>query len=166
MKRSTIWILGVVMGLTFLSLLYLQVGYIEEMVKTRNEQFDSAVRNSLIQVAKDVEYAETRRWLLEDVSEAERKALTENNSSLQERSKVEEPKQFKMKSRGGKMLSDFELRILMAKPSELPKALIPPYRGVKTIPETSRSLAERIKNRSPCRKLKMRQNLERPILLL
>ena len=147
MKRSTIWILGVVMGLTFLSLLYLQVGYIEEMVKTRNEQFDSAVRNSLIQVAKDVEYAETRRWLLEDVSEAERKALTENNSSLQERSKVEEPKQFKMKSRGGKMLSDFELRILMAKPSELPKALIPPYRGVKTIPETSRSLAERIKNR-------------------
>ena len=134
------------MGLTFLSLLYLQVGYIEEMVKTRNEQFDSAVRNSLIQVAKDVEYAETRRWLLEDVSEAERKALTENNSSLQERSK-EEPKQFKMKSRGGKMLSDFELRILMAKPSELPKALIPPYRGVKTIPETSRSLAERIKNR-------------------
>ena len=26
---------------------------------------------------------------------------------------MEEPKQFKMKSRGGKMLSDFELRILM-----------------------------------------------------
>ena len=34
MKKSTIWILGIVMGLSFLSLLYLQIGYIEEMVKT------------------------------------------------------------------------------------------------------------------------------------
>ena len=60
MKKSTIWILGIVMGLSFLSLLYLQVSYIEEMMKTRKEQFDSAVRNSLDQVSKDVEYAETR----------------------------------------------------------------------------------------------------------
>ena len=36
MKKSTIWILGVVMGLSFLSLLYLQISYIEEMVKMRN----------------------------------------------------------------------------------------------------------------------------------
>ena len=39
--------------------MYLQVSYIEEMMKTRKEQFDSAVRNSLDQVSKDVEYAET-----------------------------------------------------------------------------------------------------------
>ncbi len=64
MKKSTIWILGIVMGLSFLSLLYLQVSYIEEMMKTRKEQFDSAVRNSLDQVSKDVEYAETSvGWL-------------------------------------------------------------------------------------------------------
>lgn len=35
MKKSTIWVLGIVMGLSFLSLLYLQVSYIEEMVKMR-----------------------------------------------------------------------------------------------------------------------------------
>ena len=70
MKKSTIWILGIVMGLSFLSLLYLQVSYIEEMMKTRKEQFDSAVRNSLSQVSKDVEYAETQRWLVEDITEA------------------------------------------------------------------------------------------------
>ncbi len=40
MKKSTIWILGIVMGLSFLSLLYLQVSYIEEMVKMRKGQFD------------------------------------------------------------------------------------------------------------------------------
>ena len=37
------------MGLSFLSLLYLQVSYIEEMMKTRKEQFESAVRKSLDQ---------------------------------------------------------------------------------------------------------------------
>ena len=40
-------------------------------MKTRKEQFDSAVRNSLSQVSKDVEYAETQRWLVEDITEAE-----------------------------------------------------------------------------------------------
>ena len=48
------------MGLSFLSLLYLQVSYIEEMMKTRKEQFDSAVRNSLDQVSKDVEAIKNR----------------------------------------------------------------------------------------------------------
>ena len=61
MKKSTIWILGIVMGLSFLGLLYLQVSYIEAMVKMRKEQFDNSVRNSLYQVSKDVEFAETDR---------------------------------------------------------------------------------------------------------
>ena len=148
MKKSTIWILGIVMGLSFLSLLYLQVSYIEEMIKTRKEQFDSAVRNSLTQVSKDVEYAETRRWLIEDISEAERKALTENNSSLQQSGLVQQVQRFKgVRSRDGKAYSAFELKVMTTSPSELPKAMISPYRGVKTIPETSRSLVEMIKNR-------------------
>ncbi len=47
MKKSTIWVLGIVMGLSFLSLLYLQVSYIEEMVKMRKGQFDESVQRSL-----------------------------------------------------------------------------------------------------------------------
>ncbi|KAA6325240.1 Sensor protein SrrB, partial [termite gut metagenome] len=63
MKKSTIWILGVAMGLSFLGLLYMQVGYIEETVKMRNEQFDESVKRSLYQVSRNVEYDETKRWL-------------------------------------------------------------------------------------------------------
>ena len=63
------------MGLSFLGLLYLQVSYIEEMVKMRNQQFDAAVKRSLFQVSKDVEYNETQRWLIEDTSGVEHKAL-------------------------------------------------------------------------------------------
>ena len=55
MKKSTIWILGIVMGLSFLSLLYLQVSYIEEMVKMRREQFDESVRRSLDQACRNIE---------------------------------------------------------------------------------------------------------------
>ena len=135
------------MGLSFLSLLYLQVSYIEEMMKTRKEQFDAAVRNSLDQVSKDVEYAETRRWLIEDISEAERKALTANNSSIQQNNLIQQTQRFTVKSKDGRVYSDFELKVMTTKPSELPKAMISPYRGSKTIPETSRSLVEAIKNR-------------------
>ena len=130
------------MGLSFLSLLYLQVSYIEEMMKTRKEQFDSAVRNSLDQVSKDVEYAETMRWLVEDISDAERKALTENNTSLGQNNVVRGTQRFQVKSRDGKIISDFELRVMKIKPS--PKAMV---RGRNTIPQTSNSMLEAIKNR-------------------
>ena len=132
------------MGLSFLSLLYLQVSYIEEMMKTRKEQFDSAVRNSLDQVSKDVEYAETMRWLVEDISDAERKALTENNTSLGQNNVVRGTQRFQVKSRDGKIISDFEMRVMKIKPSELPKAMV---RGRNTIPQTSNSMLEAIKNR-------------------
>ena len=132
------------LGLSFLSLLYLQVSYIEEMMKTRKEQFDSAVRNSLDQVSKDVEYAETMRWLVEDISDAERKALTENNTSLGQNNVVRGTQRFQVKSRDGKIISDFELRVMKIKPSELPKAMV---RGRNTIPQTSNSMLEAIKNR-------------------
>ena len=144
MKKSTIWILGIVMGLSFLSLLYLQVSYIEEMVKTRKEQFDAAVRSSLDQVSKDVEYAETQRWLFEDISEAERKALTENNVSMQQNGFVQKSQRFILKSSDGRLLTDFELKVMGTNPSELPKAMM---RGRNTIPQTSNSLVEAVTNR-------------------
>ncbi|MEG0462389.1 histidine kinase dimerization/phospho-acceptor domain-containing protein, partial [Bacteroides sp.] len=147
MKKSTIWILGIVMGLSFLSLLYLQVSYIEEMVKMRKEQFDTSVRNSLYQVSKDVEYAETERWLREDVAETEMKAMANSSSMQQSESLIQQTRRFTMKSPDGKIYSDFELKVMTNKPSELPKAMISQFHGSKTIPETSRSLLEAVKNR-------------------
>ena len=43
MKKSTIWIISVVMGLSFLALLYLQTSYFEEVLLMRKEQFDESV---------------------------------------------------------------------------------------------------------------------------
>lgn len=63
MKKSTIWILGIIMGLSFVSLLYLQVSYIEEMIKMRREQFDESVKRSLSSAANSLELAEAATYL-------------------------------------------------------------------------------------------------------
>ncbi len=146
MKKSTIWILGIVMGLSFLSLLYLQVSYIEEMVRMRKEQFDASVKNALFQVSKDVEFAETERWLREDVSETEMRVMA--GSSLQQGGDVlKSTRKFTVKSPDGKLYTDFELQVMTTKPTELPKPRISPEHGRNTIPQTSRDLFEAVKNR-------------------
>ena len=147
MKKSTIWILGVIMGLSFLSLLYLQVSYIEEMVKMRNEQFDESVKRSLYQVYKNVEYDETQRWLEKDVTATEREALSQSSSSPQKSDIIQQTQRYNVSSQDGTMYSAFELKTITTKPSALPKAMISRRHGTNTIPQTSRTLQEAIKNR-------------------
>ena len=141
MKKSTIWILGVVMALSFLALLYLQISYIEEMVKMRNEQFDEAVKRALLAASKDVEAAEVDRWIREDISEAEKRAWEQS----QQRPSVQ-TQRFMVKGPDGSVMN-MELKSFSTKPSELPKAMISRKHGVTTIPQTSRTYVEMIKNR-------------------
>ena len=103
MKKSTIWILGVVMGLSFISLLYLQISYIEEMVKMRNEQFDESVKRALMAASKDVESAEVDRWLREDISEAEKKAWEQSSQGKG----VVQTQRFTVTSPDGTRYSDY-----------------------------------------------------------
>lgn len=144
MKKSTIWILGVVMGLSFLSLLYLQISYIEEMVKMRNEQFDESVKRALMAASKDVESAEVARWLREDISEAEKKAWEQSQGT---NGGVISTRRILMTSPDGKIESSLELKTFANKPAVLPRAMISSKHGAKTIPKTSRSLTDMIKNR-------------------
>ena len=76
MKKGTIWILVVVMGLTFASLLTLQFTYIRTMGKMRKEQFDEAVQRSLSQVIRNLEQDETARFLTEDMNDQEKNTFT------------------------------------------------------------------------------------------
>ncbi len=142
MKKSTIWILGAVMGLSFLSLLYLQISYIEEMVKMRNEQFDEAVKRALMAASKDVESAEADRWLREDISDAEKKAWEQSAPG----NDVVQTQKLTVQSPDGSMYSAIEMKTITNSP-DFPKAMISRKHGVKTIPQTSRSLAEAVKNR-------------------
>ena len=59
MKKSTIWIIAIIMGLSFVGLLWLQISYIEEMAKMKKEQFDESVNRSLYQASRNLEMNET-----------------------------------------------------------------------------------------------------------
>ena len=67
MKKQTIWILTIVMGLTLLGLLFMQIFYLRNMVRMRNEQFDQAVIQSLHATSMRLHQDETRRYLQEEV---------------------------------------------------------------------------------------------------
>ena len=79
MKKSTIWLIAIVMGLSFLGLLYLQLSYIEQMAKMKKEQFDESVNRSLYQASRNLEMNETMRYLEKDVKDTERRAYSQDS---------------------------------------------------------------------------------------
>lgn len=71
MKKSTIWLLAVVMFIAFFSLLFLQVRYMKTSMSVRTDQFNEMVKRSLINVSRDLEQDQTLRFLEEDMAESE-----------------------------------------------------------------------------------------------
>lgn len=63
MKRKYIWIICVVMGISFAVLLILQSRYAADMVRMRKEQFDENVFRSLDQASRAMERNETLNYL-------------------------------------------------------------------------------------------------------
>lgn len=146
MKKTTIWILGIVMGLSFLSLLYLQVSYIEEMVKMRKEQFEENVGRSLAQAVHNLELVETKRYLEKDVAATERAARLSQQMQREEAAdnNVVEHHQYMVTSPDGTTFSTFEMKTVIKRPSSIPKVVISTG---KNIPQTSRALQEILKER-------------------
>ncbi len=69
MKKSTIWQLAIIMAITFIGLLYIQIMYMENIIKMRDEQFTEAVKRSLYAVSNSLELDETQRYLDEYLAE-------------------------------------------------------------------------------------------------
>ena len=71
MKKKTIWILTIIMALTFCGLLYIQIMYMKNMIRMRDDQFAEGVRRSLYAVTSTLEQDETRHFLEEDAAAIE-----------------------------------------------------------------------------------------------
>ena len=69
MKKSIVWILSIVMCVSFIILLSLQFRYIKEMTTMRHQHFDESVKRSLYEVAHKLEVDEAQRYLEEDIQE-------------------------------------------------------------------------------------------------
>ena len=147
MKKSTIWIIATIMGLSFLGLLILQISYIEEMVKMKKEQFDESVNRSLYQASRNLEMNETLRYLEKDVKQTERKAFSQDSVSVDGLDgTIRQSHQFAVAADDGTVYSSFELKTFAIKPANVPKAMI--LRTDKnSISEASKSLQEIVRNR-------------------
>ncbi|MDE7426535.1 MAG: HAMP domain-containing histidine kinase [Muribaculaceae bacterium] len=75
MKKQTIWILTVLMAVTFVGLLLLQIMYMRNMITMRYDQFNEGVRHSLNAVAVHLDQDETRYYLEQDVNSLETSAI-------------------------------------------------------------------------------------------
>ena len=149
MKKSTIWIIAIIMGFSFLALLYLQLSYIEEMAKMKKEQFDESVNRSLYQASRNLEVNETLRYLEKDVNETERRAFRQDSVSFHgdlNNGTVQHSHQYAVAGKDGTIYSSFQLKTITTKPSTIPKAII--LRSDKnSINEASKSLQEIVRNR-------------------
>lgn len=71
MKKSTIWLLTAVMAIAMIGLLFMQIMYMENMIKMRNEQFSEIVTRCMYSVTTMLEQNETKYYLDQDLLEAE-----------------------------------------------------------------------------------------------
>ena len=150
MKKATIWLIAIVMGLSFLVLLFMQLKYIEAMVQMKKEQFDESVNKALYQASRNLELNETLRYLERDVNASERsehaKASMPGGGDDNGAMDVRHSHQYAVPGRGGAGYSSFELKTISMKPSSMPKAMI--LRSDKnSISEATKSMREIVKNR-------------------
>ena len=149
MKKKTIWTIAVIMGFSFLPLLFLPLSYIQEMVNMKKEQFDESVNRALYQASRNLELNETLRYLEKDVNETERKASKKDSvgtRSGQLDGTIQHSHQYSVVGKDGTVYSSFELKTIATNPANKPKAMI--LRSDKnSLNETQKSLQEIVKNR-------------------
>jgi two-component system phosphate regulon sensor histidine kinase PhoR len=137
------------MGLSFLALLFLQLKYMESMVKMKKEQFDESVNKALYQTSRNLELNETLRFLEKDVNATERRAVKVDSIGTrtgEPDGSVQESHQYSVAGQDGTIYSSFELKTIATKPANMPKAMI--LRNDKnSIDQAAKSMKEIVKNR-------------------
>lgn len=147
MKKKTIWTIAVIMGLSFILLLFLQLTYIREMANMKKEQFDESVNRALYQASRNLELNETLRYLEKDVRETERKENHQGNgSACAQKDAADSSSRRTANSFRGSNYLTFRMKMKMDNPVNMPKAMIL-INDKNSNNAASRSLQEIVKNR-------------------
>jgi len=146
MKKSTIWLLAIVMFTAFFALLFLQVRYMRTSLAIRTQQFDEQVNRSLYNVMRNLEMDQTRKYLEEDMIESENRYSRYN----QPRSSQEIIREQTTISHPDENRSNIELnpteRSIMPE-TEREKALLSPNQGASTISKTQYDMQQSLSKR-------------------
>ena len=146
MKKSTIWTIAIVMGFSFLGLLYLQLSYIESMAKMKKEQFDESVNRSLYEASRKLELDETLRYLEKDVKSTERRAYQQDSLTTDGLDgTIRQSHQFAVTADDGTVYSSFQMNTFEISPN-VPKAMIM-RKDKNSLAEASKSMQEIVRKR-------------------
>ncbi len=147
MRKSTIWLLAVVMAFAFAGLLYLQVNYVSIILKTRSEQFNETVKRSLRQVSKNLELDETRKYLEDDINRDETNFMYQNAPDAQSLGQVinHEKYQLQIKDSNG-TVQQIEMQSFSSHKFE-PLSSLSKRQSANSIVNTSKDLQKTLKRR-------------------
>lgn len=82
MKKSTISLISIIMGISFIALFYLQTRYFEEVYDMRRVQFNESVKRSLYMASRKVELDETQERIEKFFTPKEKKNINPNSSTI------------------------------------------------------------------------------------
>jgi len=85
MKKQTIWLISIVLSIAFIGLLAMQFSYLDEIVNTREEQFDEAVKRALFSTQRQLERQETQQFLDEYYDDSDQQVIRQLNGSHRNR---------------------------------------------------------------------------------
>ncbi|MDR1357288.1 MAG: HAMP domain-containing histidine kinase [Tannerellaceae bacterium] len=119
MRKSTIWLLAFVLAFAFAGLLYLQVTYVGEILKTRSEQFNETVKKCLLQVSKNLELDEMSKYVEEDINRDISNYQRQGISPIPD---IREHFRFEMSNSAGSMQSRMELQGSITSSQRMPLA--------------------------------------------
>ena len=136
MKRSTIGIISLVIGISFFGLLFLQGRIVDAMVKMRKEQFDENVFRALDRTSRDMERNETFRYLQTVAEQTSFEADNLNQPDWEE--------SVKATLELGDTLTPFRLQMQSKHPSKMPKVL--QLKPSSTLDAASQRFQEFVKN--------------------
>lgn len=81
MKKFTIWLIATLMGISFFSLLFMQLYYYSQMVSMRKEQFDESVKRSMFRTVYQIETNEVEKAIQDITLEKVKQETKRNNST-------------------------------------------------------------------------------------
>ena len=147
MRKSTIWLLALVMIFAFTGLLYLQVNYVIIILKKSSEQFNETVKRSLHQVSKNLELDETRKYLEEDILRNENSFLYQNAPNAQSLGEIisQEKYQYQITDSNGS-IQQIELNSYSSKKIE-PLSALSKRQSSNSIVNASRDIQKTLRDR-------------------
>ncbi len=140
MKKITIIIVSIIIGVSFLGLLFIQMQYINQMIKMRKEQFDESVIRSLDQASRNLEQNETFRYLEKVANEALLDKRDSTPEKLDTKKIISQTTKYSIQGN----TASFELQTHVKHPSAIPKVLR--LKSSNSISEASKNFQEYVKN--------------------